>query len=103
MFTLQCAEAPEEQQSHVFDMFSKLSCHIGMETRFLVEGLRDAMHESLTKNSPSLGRDALYNKSWLISKLPYYCCVHVCSLAILVSLSLSLSLFLSLSISLYVL
>eukprot|EP00007_Cunea_sp_BSH-02190019_P006838 CAMPEP_0174231634 /NCGR_PEP_ID=MMETSP0417-20130205/2129_1 /TAXON_ID=242541 /ORGANISM="Mayorella sp, Strain BSH-02190019" /LENGTH=504 /DNA_ID=CAMNT_0015309559 /DNA_START=125 /DNA_END=1636 /DNA_ORIENTATION=+ len=76
MFTLKCAEAPEEEATHIFDMFGKLSCHIGMETRFLVEGLRDGMQESLTKNSPTLGRDALYNKSWLISKLPYYCCVH---------------------------
>jgi len=50
--------------------FLRLRCFIGNQTNFLGDGLREAFVEDLEKYSPSLGRNAIYEKSSKISKLP---------------------------------
>ncbi|KAL6051601.1 deubiquitinating enzyme [Balamuthia mandrillaris] len=66
------AEEPTEQ----YVPFLKLSCYIGSQTNFMLTGLKESMKEPLHKNSPILGRDALYEKQQEISSLPYYLTVQ---------------------------
>jgi len=54
------------------DNFIKLSCHIASSTNFLLDGLKEALMERMTKNSESLGREAKYLRTSKIQRLPYY-------------------------------
>lgn len=58
------------------DSFLKLDCHINKETNHLRDGILDGLEEQIEKNSPTLGRDALYTKRSRISRLPKYLTVH---------------------------
>jgi len=65
-------ENPEEPPSHSTDDFRKLVCHISLTTNFVLEGLKEALEEPFSKQSPTLGREAKYLKTSQISRLPYY-------------------------------
>eukprot|EP00002_Diphylleia_rotans_P020196 TRINITY_DN3918_c0_g1_i1.p1 TRINITY_DN3918_c0_g1~~TRINITY_DN3918_c0_g1_i1.p1 ORF type:complete len:465 (+),score=89.21 TRINITY_DN3918_c0_g1_i1:57-1451(+) len=69
--TITCEEGEEPVQNKT-ESFRKLSCHISSNTNHLLEGLKDALDESVTKHSSLLNRDAVYRKSSRISKLPPY-------------------------------
>lgn len=58
------------------DTFFKLNCHITAEVNHLREGLVAGMQEKIEKNSEVLGRNALYTKTSLITRLPKYLPVH---------------------------
>eukprot|EP00005_Dracoamoeba_jomungandri_P002987 CAMPEP_0174257598 /NCGR_PEP_ID=MMETSP0439-20130205/6713_1 /TAXON_ID=0 /ORGANISM="Stereomyxa ramosa, Strain Chinc5" /LENGTH=453 /DNA_ID=CAMNT_0015340757 /DNA_START=149 /DNA_END=1510 /DNA_ORIENTATION=- len=68
--TQKCTEADEPEQLTV-EPFTKLSCHITGSTNYLISGLQESLNEQITKHSPTLGRDAIYEKSQRIRKLPY--------------------------------
>lgn len=56
--------------------FLKLNCHIDKEINHLRDGILAGLNEKLEKNSPTLERDAVYNKTSRISRLPKYLTVH---------------------------
>jgi len=67
-----CTENPDEPNDVAVEPFHKLSVHIEADTNFLQSALKNRMTEHITKASPSLGRDAVYEKSRKISQLPSY-------------------------------
>jgi len=73
--TLQCTEAEEPVTTSTED-FQKLSCHISQQTNNLFAGVEQSLVGTVEKNSPTLNRDALYQKTQKISKLPPYLIVN---------------------------
>ncbi|KAM1241006.1 hypothetical protein ACFX2J_046254 [Malus domestica] len=65
-----CVESGEES-SEAESVYS-LKCHISHEVNHLHEGLKHGLKSELEKNSPSLGRSAIYVKESLINGLPRY-------------------------------
>jgi len=70
--SLKCVEASEEPVTKTTEKFYQLSCFISQETKYLHTGLKSRLEEQLTKASPSLGRDAIYQKTNMINRLPAY-------------------------------
>lgn len=64
---------PVQEKKH---SFNKLRCHISIKTDHLHDGIKDGLVESIEKNSPVLGRNAIYEKTDRISKLPPYLMVQ---------------------------
>lgn len=73
---LKCVEAEDEPPTYSKENFLQLSCFISQEVRYMVAGLRSKMQEQLTKQSPTLERDAVYTKTSKISRLPAYLTVQ---------------------------
>ncbi|BFY99755.1 hypothetical protein BsWGS_02795 [Bradybaena similaris] len=69
---MKCNEAPEEGEVRTTEKFLQLSCFIEKDVKYMHTGLQSRLQESITKNSPTLGRDAVYTKSSRISRLPGY-------------------------------
>uniref|UniRef100_A0A7N0VIZ9 Ubiquitin carboxyl-terminal hydrolase n=1 Tax=Kalanchoe fedtschenkoi TaxID=63787 RepID=A0A7N0VIZ9_KALFE len=65
-----CQDSGEES-SEVESVYS-LKCHISQEVNHLHEGLKHGLKSELEKNSPSLGRSALFLKESRINGLPSY-------------------------------
>lgn len=65
-----CQESGEES-SETESVYS-LKCHISHEVNHLHEGLKHGLKSELEKNSPSLGRSAIYLKESRINGLPRY-------------------------------
>ncbi|KIW12463.1 hypothetical protein PV08_09740 [Exophiala spinifera] len=71
------AEAAEnEPVIEADDVFLKLDCHIDQSVNHLRDGLLAGLTEEIEKNSPSLGRNAVYTKTSRVSRLPKYLTVH---------------------------
>lgn len=61
-----CVEAPEEPPTEQLEKVLKLSCHIDNNNNpinMLSEGLKISLEGDVEKNSPSLGRNAIYHKT----------------------------------------
>ncbi|MCJ1278664.1 deubiquitinating enzyme [Puttea exsequens] len=69
---VEAGEEPVESS----DIFLKLDCHIEKETSHLRDGILKGLEEKIEKNSPVLGRDAIYTKASRVSRLPKYLTVH---------------------------
>lgn len=67
-----CTETSEEPPSKLKENFLQLSCFISPEIKYMHSGLKSRLKEQLTKQSPSLGRDAVYTRTSLVSRLPAY-------------------------------
>ncbi|KAL4237112.1 Ubiquitin carboxyl-terminal hydrolase 14 [Mactra antiquata] len=70
--TMKCEETEDETPSNNTEKFYQLSCFIEKEVKYMHTGLRSRLEEHITKNSPTLGRDAVYKKSNKIRRLPGY-------------------------------
>lgn len=70
-----CLET-EEPATVSFEDVLKLNCHISIKTNFLRDGLLDNLVETIEKNNDSLGRNANYEVSRKIVRLPKYLTVH---------------------------
>lgn len=70
--TMTCDDAPEELQTSTNEKQYQFSCFISQDVKFMHTGLKLRLKETITKSSPSLGRDAQYTKSSLITRLPAY-------------------------------
>ena len=69
---IKCLEAPDEPSTQQAEKVLRLSCHIDNNNNpinSLSEGLRISLEGQVEKNSPSLGRNALYSKTSRINKL----------------------------------
>ena len=67
-----CTEAPEEPATNITEKVLRLSCHIDNNNNpisQLSDGLKVSLEGQIEKNSPSLGRDAVYTKTSRINKL----------------------------------
>ncbi|XP_030557204.1 ubiquitin carboxyl-terminal hydrolase 14 [Drosophila novamexicana] len=69
-------EAPDEPATVSTENFLQLSCFISMEVKYMQSGLKSKMKEQLVKNSATLGRDAHYTRTYLVSRLPAYLTVQ---------------------------
>ncbi|KAF2237799.1 cysteine proteinase [Viridothelium virens] len=70
------AKEKDEEPTTSTDSFFKLDCHISKETNHLRDGVVEALAEQIEKNSPTLGRNAMYTKTSRIARLPKYLPVH---------------------------
>lgn len=69
---MKCVESDEEPVTKSKESFLQLSCFIAPEVKYMHSGLKLRLKDQLTKRSPTLERDAVYNKTSLISRLPAY-------------------------------
>ncbi|XP_025109359.1 ubiquitin carboxyl-terminal hydrolase 14-like isoform X1 [Pomacea canaliculata] len=69
---MKCTEAPEEEATKSREKFLQLSCFIDQDVKYMHTGLKNRLEESITKNSPTLGRDAVYSKSSKLRRIPGY-------------------------------
>jgi ubiquitin carboxyl-terminal hydrolase 14 len=70
--TLKCTEGPAEKPIETTEGFLSLKCHINVQTNFLRDGILAGLKENIEKNSITLGRDAVYEKTSRITRLPKY-------------------------------
>lgn len=70
--SMKCDEAEDEPESKSSECVYQLSCFISQDVKYLHTGLRHRLKETISKTSPSLGRDASYTKTSLINRLPAY-------------------------------
>lgn len=74
---MKCDESEAEEVSKSTEPFLQLSCFIETETRYMHSGLIGKLTEKITKNSPTLDRDAVYTKTSKIERLPAYLAVQM--------------------------
>ncbi|KAF8836234.1 cysteine proteinase [Paxillus ammoniavirescens] len=74
---LKCDESSEEPPTVTFERVLKLECNISVSTSYMHTGILEALNSHLTKNSPSLGREAVYSQTSRLSRLPSYLTVHM--------------------------
>jgi len=72
-----CAETEEEPELNVTEKFVKLQCFIDINTRHINDGIKKGFAENLEKNSPKLGRNAVWRKTKAMSALPRYMAVQL--------------------------
>ncbi|KAI0697801.1 cysteine proteinase [Cytidiella melzeri] len=70
-------EAADEPPSITVENILKIECNIGNTTNYMHTGITDALNGTIVKNSPSLGREALYNSKSRLARLPAYLTVHM--------------------------
>ena len=73
---LQNTEAASEPSEESQETFLQLNCNITPEVKYVESGLRARMTEKLTKRSPILEKDCLYEKTKKLTRLPAYLCVE---------------------------
>ncbi|XP_068093337.1 ubiquitin carboxyl-terminal hydrolase 14 [Hyperolius riggenbachi] len=74
---MKCTESEEEEVTKSKENQLQLSCFINQEVKYLFTGLKLRLQEEITKHSPSLQRNALYNKTSRISRLPAYLTIQM--------------------------
>ncbi|TFJ86463.1 hypothetical protein NSK_002120 [Nannochloropsis salina CCMP1776] len=80
--TLSCAESEAEKPVVKRDHVRKLVCNIqggagsDVKINYLHEGVKLALEGTIEKQSEVLGRDAVWNKTTRIARLPRYLCVQ---------------------------
>jgi len=72
---LRNTEAEDEVQNSE-ENFYELSCYLTQEVKYLQSGINKTV-EQITKHSTKLGRDAIFEKKTLISRLPGYLCIQL--------------------------
>ncbi|KAF8968863.1 hypothetical protein BDZ97DRAFT_1798491 [Flammula alnicola] len=78
---LTCDEAPEEPSTVSFEQVLKIECNININTNFMLSGIMNSLDTKVDKNSPSLGRQAVYSQKSRLSRLPTYLTVHMARFA----------------------
>lgn len=79
---LTCAETTAETPTKRTENVFKLTCNIQgghgapVSIDYVQEGLKLGLEGSVEKHSAVLGRNAVWNKTQKISKLPRYLCIH---------------------------
>ncbi|XP_069813819.1 ubiquitin carboxyl-terminal hydrolase 14 [Dendropsophus ebraccatus] len=75
--TMKCTESEEEEVTKSKENQLQLSCFINPEVKYLFTGLKLRLQDEITKHSPTLQRNALYNKTSRISRLPAYLTIQM--------------------------
>jgi len=74
---LKCDEAPDEPVSISSENVLKIECNINSSTNYMLTGIMNSLDQKVEKNSPSLGRDAVYSQKSRITRLPTYLTIHM--------------------------
>ncbi|KAH9943858.1 cysteine proteinase [Amylocystis lapponica] len=74
---LKCDEAPEEPVTVSAEKVLKIECNISVSTNYMLSGIMAALDGKIEKNSPTLGRTAVYSSKSRLSRLPAYLTVHM--------------------------
>ncbi|KAL7272416.1 deubiquitinating enzyme [Rhizina undulata] len=69
-------EMADEPPVKTEDAFLDFKCHINLSTNHLRDGLMAGLVEKIEKESPTLGRNAVYTKTSRITRLPKYLTCH---------------------------
>jgi len=72
-----CLESEDEPEQNATEKFVKLQCFIDINTRHINDGIKKGFAEQMEKNSPKLGRNAVWKKSKAMSTLPKYMAVQL--------------------------
>ncbi|TFK96927.1 hypothetical protein BDV98DRAFT_575421 [Pterulicium gracile] len=75
--TLSCPDAPDETPTVMEEPILKIECNITVTTNYLSSGILSSLTQSVTKRSPSLGREATYTQTSRLTRLPKYLTVHM--------------------------
>ncbi|GAA5962266.1 hypothetical protein JCM8115_004272 [Rhodotorula mucilaginosa] len=75
--TLKSTEAPDEEPTVSKEKFLELKCNISMSTNYMMQGIAESLEQDIEKNSPSLGRQAVYHETTRVSRLPSYLTVNM--------------------------
>ncbi|XP_076805979.1 ubiquitin carboxyl-terminal hydrolase 14-like [Clavelina lepadiformis] len=70
-------EAKDEPEKDSKETSLQLNCFISQEVKYMLTGIKCRLQEEITKNSPTLNRDAKYSKTSKIKRLPAYLCVQM--------------------------
>ncbi|KTW29711.1 hypothetical protein T552_00918 [Pneumocystis carinii B80] len=73
---IKCSECEEEPPIISNEDFIKLNCHIGMNTNYMIDGLKEGLKETITKRSEILNKEATFIKTSKISRLPKYLIIN---------------------------
>lgn len=74
---LSSPEAPDEPHTVSNEKIMKIECNINAQTNFMHSGIMSALTSTISKLSPTLGREAEYTQSSRITRLPAYLNVHM--------------------------
>jgi ubiquitin carboxyl-terminal hydrolase 14 len=66
----------DDEEAHSVETFTELSCYLTQEVKYLQLGINKTK-ESITKHSEKLGKDAVFEKTTLVSRLPAYLCIQM--------------------------
>jgi len=75
-YTEKCSENAEEPETVKTTDELQLSCNINKGTGYMMAGLESAFDGSVEKNSPTLGRDAVYSRKGSLMRAPGYLVVN---------------------------
>lgn len=75
--TFKCKEDETEPATTSKEDFLQLSCFLSQEVKYLANGLKAKMTEDILKRSPTLNRDAHYEKQNRICRLPSFLTVQM--------------------------
>lgn len=75
--TMKCMESEDEPTSTSTETFYQLSCFIEKEVKYMQSGLKAGLEGELIKNSSTLGRDARYQKTNKLKRLPAYLTIQM--------------------------
>lgn len=67
----------QESEIKLKESSLQLNCFISHEVKYMMTGIKTKLKEEITKHSPSLNRDAKYQRNSKISRLPSYLCVQM--------------------------
>ena len=73
--TVKCKESDDEPMQSSQEEFLTLPCFISADVKYLQSGLKLKLVEEITKQSAVLGRDAVWEKTSKVSRLPAYLAV----------------------------
>ncbi|KAI0673157.1 cysteine proteinase [Trametes maxima] len=74
---LKCDEAADEPESVASEKVLKVACNISNAVNYMQQGILEALDGKIEKQSPSLGREAVYSSTSRLSRLPSYLTVHM--------------------------
>jgi len=75
--TTKCLESEDEPVKKEKENELQLSCFINQTVSHVYSGIKSKMTETINKRSEALGRDADFQKTSLVSRLPGYLCVQL--------------------------
>ncbi|CAG2119555.1 unnamed protein product, partial [Medioppia subpectinata] len=73
---MKCIECEDEPPVHSTENFLQLSCFISTDVKYLQSGLKLRLKETIEKYSPTLDKNAKYEKISTISRLPAYLAIQ---------------------------
>ncbi|CAG2121296.1 unnamed protein product, partial [Medioppia subpectinata] len=73
---MKCSECEDEPPVHSTENFLQLSCFISTDVKYLQSGLKLRLKETIEKYSPTLDKNAKYEKISTISRLPAYLAIQ---------------------------